>query len=88
MDEQSTPDLTAGPHAAALRDAERQIVAARHYVQQVREDELGRVEQQLQMALQLLQSGRPDFSAAATACHRAYQHALRADVLAPVGDLL
>lgn len=73
---------------AAHRDAERQVAHARHHVRLVREDELARAAAQRQTALAFLNRPLPDYSAAATACHRAHQHALRAEVLAPVENLL
>ena len=96
MDERSTPapSQTEQDLAESLRTTAKerqqlqlQMERIRQHVHVVREDEIRRVEEQLQHALLQL-AGRPDFSAAATACHRAYQHALRADVLAPLEDLL
>lgn len=83
MNERLTPGL-----AGALRDAEQQLAQARHHVQNVRDDELRRAAERRLEALRFLEAPLPDYSAAATACHRAYQHQLRADVLAPVENLL
>jgi hypothetical protein len=76
MDEVTTPDPG------------RQLIDARRHVQQVREDELRRTAQCRAEALRCLEQPLPDYSAAATACHRAYQHSLRAGVLTPVENLL
>jgi Tfp pilus assembly protein PilX len=89
----STPDLTIGPHAAALRaadaalrDCERQVIEVRRHVQE-RVTELGRVllghvgeaSATLQMA---------NYSGAATWLHRAHQVRLMRDELQRVLDLL
>jgi len=78
--------MAPSPALTELLAVQGRLARVLQHVQTVRDDELRRVAEQRAEALRCLELS--DYSAAAVACHRAHQHALRAEVLGPVEGLL